>query len=122
MAPAFDSPDLLRWLDTASPADLDALPFGVIAMAPDTTVVSYNRAEGELSGLAPARVIGRPFFASVARCVDNDMIAGRYERAAVLDATVNAVFIFKAAPVHVRLRLLKHPDARRIYLAVIGRQ
>jgi len=118
-APAgFASEDLFGWLETATVEALDALPFGVIAMTADGTVARYNAAEGELSGLTPARVIGRNFFTSVAPCTNNFMVAHRFESEAEIDATIDYVFTFKMAPLKVRLRLLKGPGKRYMYLAV----
>jgi photoactive yellow protein len=114
----FDTPDLLDRLATASPDELDRLAFGVIGMAPDGTVESYNVAESKLSGLTPERVIGRNFFTSVAPCTNNFMVAFRFESEPVIDATIDYVFTFRMAPQKVRLRLLRRPDTRRMYLVV----
>jgi photoactive yellow protein len=40
---------------------LDALPFGVIELAADGTILSYNAGEAELSGRKPEKVIGKNF-------------------------------------------------------------
>jgi photoactive yellow protein len=114
----FDSPDLLNRLETASADDLDRLPFGVIGMATDGTVESYNAAEAKLSGLTPERVVGRNFFTAVAPCTNNFMVAARFESEPALDATIEYVFTFRMAPLKVRLRLLRRPGARCMYLAV----
>ncbi len=119
MAPiAFSSPNLLDHLEKADAAALDALPFGLIAMDADGGVVAYNTAEAALSGLTPSRVIGRHFFSAVAPCTNNYMVAQRFESEPVLDACLDYVFTLRMAATPVRLRLLKHPDARRMYLAV----
>jgi photoactive yellow protein len=110
--------DLLQWLEAASPDDLDELAFGVIAMAPDGTVQRYNLAESRLSGLTPARVIGRNMFTSVATCINNAMVGGRFESDREIDDVIDYVFTFRMAPVKVRLRLMKHPRARFMYLAI----
>ncbi|PPQ31861.1 PAS domain-containing protein [Rhodopila globiformis] len=116
--PAFADPGLIAWLETASDQDLDTLPFGVVAMAPDGIVVAYNKAESTIAGLRPERVIGRHFFSSVAPCTNNYMVAERFVQEAELDATIGYVFTLRMAPTPVRLRLLKRPDARRMYLIV----
>ena len=71
--------DLFNWLEGASPADLDLLTFGVVAMAPDGKVEHYNLAEAKISGLTPERVVGRHFFTAVAPCTNNFMVAHRFE-------------------------------------------
>jgi photoactive yellow protein len=113
-----DAPDLFNWLDGASPSDLDGLTFGVIAMAPDCTVEHYNLAEAKRSGLTPARVVGRHFFHAVAPCANNFMVAHRFETEPEIDATIDYVFTFRLAPMKVRLRLMKRPNGRRMYLGV----
>jgi photoactive yellow protein len=114
----FNEQDLLDRLEEASDAVLDTLPFGVIAMAGNGTVVSYNGTESRLSGLMPANVIGRHFFSAVAPCTNNFMVAYRFETEPALDAVFDYVFTLRMQPTAVRLRLLKQPLRRRMYLVV----
>jgi photoactive yellow protein len=109
---------LLDRLEEADDAALDTLPFGVVAMSEDGTVRSYNVAESRLSGLEPANAIGRHFFSSVAPCTNNYLVAHRFETESVLDAVIDYVFTLRIKPTAVRLRLLKQPARRRMYLAV----
>ncbi|MGK7871471.1 PAS domain-containing protein [Falsiroseomonas sp. E2-1-a20] len=118
MQPDFAAPDLLHHLEASQDAERDALPFGVIGMALDGTVRQYNTAEATLSGLTPARVIGRHFFTSVAPCTNNALVARRFEAEAPLDDIIDYVFTLRMAPTPVQLRLLKHPTAQRMYLLV----
>jgi photoactive yellow protein len=115
---SLDAPGLFDWLRTASAADLDRLPFGLVAMGPGATVEQYNLAEATLSGLTPARVIGRHFFLSVAPCTNNFMVAHRFETESEIDEVIDYVFTFRLAPVKVRLRLMKRPNEGRMYLGV----
>lgn len=114
----FSTPDIISFLDTRDFAAYDAFSFGVIAMAFDGTVVAYNAAEAALSGLTPARVIGRHFFSAVAPCTNNFMVAHRFETESDLDETIDYVFTLRMMPTPVRLRLLKRPGAARMYLLV----
>lgn len=59
---------LLQGLPDLSEAELDRLPFGVIALSTEGTVLAYNAAEQALTGLPRAQVIGRNFFREVAPC------------------------------------------------------
>ncbi len=122
MAPAFSDTACIAWLEEASAEALDALAYGVIVMTSDGVVVGYNRAEADLSGLAPARVIGRHFFTAVAPCTNNYIVAQRFELEPELDVTVDYVFTLRMAPKPVRLRLLKRLGAPRMYLLVERRQ
>jgi photoactive yellow protein len=114
----FNAPGLFDWLEAAAPIDLDALHFGLIAMAQDGTVEHYNAWEGQLSGLTPERVVGRQFFTSVAPCTNNFMVAHRFETEPEIDDEIDYVFTFRLAPTRVHLRLLKRPGSRRMYMAV----
>jgi photoactive yellow protein len=118
MSVDFSDPHLLDALEAADDATLDALPFGVVAMSFDGTVTSYNVAESRLSGLSPANVLGHRFFTEVAPCTNNGMVAQRFEDEPDLDVVVAYVFTFGLRPTAVRLRLLKEPGRRRMYLAV----
>lgn len=118
MAPSFADASVLDWLEAADTADFDEAAFGVIAMTADGSVVGYNAAEAALSGLTPARVIGRHFFSSVAPCTNNFLIAHRFDSESALDAIIDYVFTLRMAPTPVRLRLLKRLGARRMYLLV----
>jgi photoactive yellow protein len=115
---SLDARNLFDWLETASPDDLDRLPFGMVTMTPDCTVQHYNLAEAKLSGLTPDRVIGRHFFTAVAPCTNNFMVAHRFETEPEIDDFVDYVFTFRLAPLKVRLRLMKRPDGRHFYLGV----
>jgi photoactive yellow protein len=114
----FAEPGLLDRLETADDAMLDTAPFGVVAMTEDGTVTAYNAAESRLSGLTPDKVVGRHFFSAVAPCTNNFMVAYRFETESFIDAVIDYVFTLRMQPTKVRLRLLKQPGGRRIYLVV----
>ena len=70
----FDSPDLAQRLEQLVPADLDALPFGVIHLDCDGTVLLYNATEGRQSG-NPNPPVGQDFYAL--SCMGGDNFRGR---------------------------------------------
>jgi photoactive yellow protein len=96
----------------------DALPFGVVGFGADTVVQTYNATEARMSGLDPATVIGVPFFDAVAQCMNNFMVAQRFDDEPVLDAIVPYVLTLRMRPTKVRLRLLAQPDAPRRYILI----
>lgn len=114
----FAEPGLLDRLEAADDAMLDGAPFGVVAMTEDGTVTAYNAAESRLSGLTPEKVVGRHFFSAVAPCTNNFMVAFRFETEPAIDDVIDYVFTLRMQPTKVRLRLLKQPGRRRMYLAV----
>lgn len=107
---AFTDHDLSPWLDQASDADLDALDFGTIGLDAAGVVRRYNRFESVASGLSLERVVGHPLFTVVAPCMNNYLVAQRFEDAAAgngsLDATIDYVLTLRMRPVKVKLRLL----------------
>jgi photoactive yellow protein len=118
----FDQPDVLEPLQAADEATLDALEFGVIGIDDHTLVRRYNAYESRLAGLSPQRVLGQPLFTAVAPCMNNFMVAQRFEDAAAeggaLDTTLDYVFTLRMRPVKVRLRLLARPGAALRYVLV----
>jgi photoactive yellow protein len=114
----FDAPAILEQIERLDPAQLDALPFGLVAMTREGVVTHYNRRESELSGLSPQRVLGLNFFTEVAPCTNNFMVADRLRQETELDATLPYSFSVKLRPTPVTLRLLRSAAARSAYLLV----
>ena len=84
----------------------DELPFGVIGMDRDNVARLYNETESTMAGLSPGAVLGLPFFEAVAQCMNNALVAGRFEDAPELDETIPFVLTLRMRPTRVRLRLL----------------
>ena len=107
---SFDQSNLLPAIDAESPESFDDLPFGVIGFNADTVVTRYNAFESRAAGLTPQRVLGQPLFTLVAPCMNNFMVAQRFEDAAqsgtALDETIDYVLTLRMRPVKVKLRLL----------------
>ncbi len=108
----------LRDLEAMSDADRDALPFGVVGFGADTAVQTYNATEAQLSGLDPATVIGVPFFDAVAQCMNNFMVAQRFEDEPDIDAIIPYVLTLRMRPTRVRMRLLAAAEAPRRYILI----
>jgi photoactive yellow protein len=119
---SFATPDLHARLAQLAEDDLDRLDFGVIGFDGDTNVCQYNRTESEAAGLTPPRVLGQPLFTNVAPCLNNFMVAQRFEDAqddgTALDATIDYVLTLRMRPVKVALRLLATPDSSVRYVLV----
>jgi photoactive yellow protein len=122
----FATPDLLTRLAPLSADDLDRLDFGVIGFDDATRVCRYNRFESDAAGLMPASVLGQPLFTSVAPCLNNFMVAQRFEDAeddgTALDDTIAYVLTLRMRPVKVALRLLAAPDVSVRYVLVQRKQ
>lgn len=105
-------------LEAMSVGDRDALAFGVVGFGPDTIVQIYNAPEARMSGLDPSTVVGVPFFDAVAQCMNNFMVAQRFENEPQLDDIVPYVLTLRMRPTKVRLRLLAEPGAPRRYVLI----
>jgi photoactive yellow protein len=107
---AFDQPDLFPSLAAESAEALDSFDFGVIGFDAETIVQQYNAFESRAAGLSPQRVLGQPLFTLVAPCMNNFMVAQRFEDAAqsgaALDETIDYVLTLRMRPIKVKLRLL----------------
>lgn len=107
---AFTDTDLADWLSQAAKCDLDQLDFGTIGFNAAGFVSHYNRFESDAAALSPERVLGHPLFSVVAPCMNNYLVAQRFEDAAAsgmpLDATIDYVLTLRMRPVKVKLRLL----------------
>ena len=101
---------------------LDQLDFGVIGFDAGSNVCRYNRHESEAAGLTPPRVLGQPLFTNVAPCLNNFMVAQRFEDAqdegSQLDDTIDYVLTLRMRPVKVALRLLASPATSNRYVLV----
>jgi len=119
----FDQGDALESLDAATDEALDLLTFGVIGMDPDGQVQRYNSWESKAAALSPAKVLGHHLFTVVAPCMNNFMVAQRFEDAlkdgSSLDATIDYVLTLRMRPIKVKLRLLASPHGARRYVLVL---
>jgi len=97
----------LDQLSAISALELDRLPFGVVGLGCDNLVQVYNRTESQLAGLPAGAVIGNDFFISIAQCMNNFMVAQRFQDEAELDAELPYVLTFRMRPTRARLRLLQ---------------
>ena len=118
---SFSDATVVEFLRQNSDAELDHLGFGVIGFGADGLVQRYNVFESRAAGLSPERVMGKHIFNAVAPCMNNFLVAQRFEDAAAdaqeLDATVDYVLTLRMRPQKVQLRLLSSPaDAMRYVL------
>jgi photoactive yellow protein len=101
-----------------SPKELDDLAYGVIGMAPDGTVEIYNATESKLAGLSQGRVLGQHLFTAIAPCMNNYLVAQRFDDEAELDAVIPYVLTLRMRPTPVKLRLLRTAQQARRFLLI----
>ncbi|WP_345814843.1 phosphonate transporter [Paraburkholderia sp. PREW-6R] len=105
-------------LSAADEGTLDSLTFGVIGFDPAYIVTHYNAVESTSAGLRKAHVIGRHLFEEVAPCMNNFMVAQRFEDESELDQVVPYVLTLRMRPTPVQLRLLKSSRSDTRFLLV----
>ena len=120
--PLFFDQSVLEDLDHTPPDALDELDFGVIGFDREGLVRRYNAFESRAAGLSRERVLGYPLFTMVAPCMNNYLVAQRFEDAQEenepLDEVLDYVLTLRMRPVRVRLRLLAMPGADLRYVLV----
>ena len=120
---SFEQTDIAERLAAIDDAALDALQFGVIGFDDQTVVQRYNAFESRLAGLDKSRVVGNPLFTSVAPCMNNFLVAQRFEDALAtgepLDATIDYVLTLRMKPVKVKLRLLAWSGSALRYVLIL---
>lgn len=63
-----------------SKVDLDNLPYGVIKLYVDGTILEYNKAERELSHIFDKKMQGKNFFKEVAKCAKVRVFKNRFKK------------------------------------------
>jgi photoactive yellow protein len=118
----FNESNIDTRIGSLSEAEIDQLDFGVIGFDEGTEVCVYNTFEAKSAGLSPERVLGQALFNTVAPCMNNFMVAQRFEDAAAeaqaLDVTLDYVLTLRMRPVKVRLRLVATPGQKLRYVLV----
>ena len=105
-------------LEAMPPDRIDALPFGVVGLSSDGTAEVYNATESKLAGIPRSIVLGWSYFAETAQCMNNFMVAQRFEDEAEIDDIIDYVLTLRMRPTPVRLRLLKTGSSVRRYLLI----
>lgn len=118
----FEQETLISTIANASKEELDEMSFGVIRIDETGVVQRYNLFESKLAGLRAQNVIGSLLFTNVAPCMNNFMVAQRFEDAletgATLDLVIDYVLTLRMRPIRVKLRLLASPLFKMRYILV----
>lgn len=110
-------------LSNLSAAEIDSLPFGYIALAPDGTVRKYNRYEADLARKDPQAVLGRNFFREVAPCTQVREFEGRFQdfvsgKSGEPTLSFDFEFAFRHGSQKVRIGFVRSPLAQEVIVTV----
>ena len=88
---SFEGVNLAELLPRIPDSIKDGLPFGLVKLDLAGTILEYNMAEGDLTGVDPKWAIGKNFFDDVALCTKTQAFYGRFLEG-VKKGFLNAVF------------------------------
>lgn len=88
---AFEGVNLAELLPRIPDSIKDGLPFGLVKLDLVGTILEYNMAEGDLTGVDPKWAIGKNFFDDVALCTKTQAFYGRFVEG-VKKGFLNVVF------------------------------
>ena len=115
---------LLESADAMTPAELDALPYGMIQLDASGRILKYNAVESRLASLPQAQAIGKQFFTEIAPCTKVQAFYGRFREGVIresLDATFQFHFAFKQHPRDVTVRLFYSRRTRSVWVMISER-
>lgn len=117
----FEPNDLQNALANISDEEVNDLVYGAVELDAQGVILSYNRAESELTGRKPEDVIGRNFFEEVAPCTRSNEFSGRFFKG-VETGDFNAVFEYvfdhEMTPTKVRIIMVKSIDRQTYWLLI----
>jgi photoactive yellow protein len=114
----FNDPDMYRLLNGLTEVQLDDVPFGVVGLNAQNLVEVYNAHESKYGGLGRNNVLNRPFFTEIGPCMNNYLVAERFEEQAPVDITMPYVLTFRMRPTPVQLRLLSGLASSRRWVLI----
>ena len=119
----FNLENLGQVLNQLNIDDVNALEFGVIGFDDEGIVKLYNSHESKMAALSIESVIEEDYFNSVAPCMNNFLVAQKFEDAidekVILDQVMDYVLTLKMKPTRVKLRLMSDPLLALNYLAIL---
>lgn len=106
----FGADDIGNKLSEMSDKDIDNLAFGAINLDANGKILSYNKAEGEITGRKPEEVIGKNFFTEVAPCTKTDEFFGKFQdgvKSGNLSTMFEYTFDYQMQPTKVKVHMKK---------------
>ncbi len=110
-----------KTIDSIGEKELDSLPYGVIQLDAQGTVLRYNSYEEGLSGLTRQKVVGKNFFKQIAPCTDMQEFYGRFREGVAAGephCTFRYHFAFKRNPRDVTITLLYNAREKLTWVLV----
>jgi len=106
----FEADDIENTLSQMNDSQIDRLAFGAIQVDKTGKILTYNMAEGEITGRNPKQVIGKNFFDQVAPCTKTREFYGRFSegiKKGDLNAMFEYEFDYQMKPLKVKVHMKK---------------
>lgn len=107
---AFGKSDIENVMSKMSAKDINTLAFGAIQLDSLGKILTYNAAEGAITGRDPGTVIGKNFFRDVAPCTNTSKFKGVFDagvKADNLNTMFEYVFDYNMNPTKVKIHMKK---------------
>lgn len=120
-APREQIDELMKRVGELNPAELDALPFGMIQLDPTGRILKFNKTEAELARINRQRQLGKNFFEEVAPCTKVKEFYGRFIEGIArkeLNETFGFVFKFAHGPRNVAITLFYAQATQSVWVLV----
>jgi photoactive yellow protein len=123
---SFQGVNLAELLPRIPDSIKNGLPFGLVKLDLKGTILEYNMAEGELTGVDPAWAIGKNFFDDVALCTKTQAFYGRFlegVKKGFLNAVFDYTFDHRLEATRVRVHMVTVPDhlGRKTVMVLVKR-
>lgn len=106
----FGQEDIENTLAKMNDQQLDDLAFGAVQVDAEGKILSYNLAEGDITGRKPEEVVGKNFFKEVAPCTQSENFYEKFKQG-VAEGNLNALFEYtfdyKMTPTKVKVHMKK---------------
>lgn len=117
----FGSDDMGNIMAKLGDAKINELAFGAIKLDSNGNILSYNQAEGDITGRDPKEVIGKNFFTDVAPCTNQPEFFGKFKQGIQqdkLNTMFEYVFDYKMKPTKVKVHMMKAQVGEGYYIFV----
>ncbi len=101
--------DVSTLLDDMPKQERDSLPYGVIKLDTEGTILEFNMTESALTGRDAATVIGKNFFTDVAPCTKTPEFHGKFVEGIekrFLNTVFDYLFDHEMTPVRVKVHMV----------------
>jgi photoactive yellow protein len=118
---SFGSAEVQKTVGKLDDKSFNQLAFGAIKLDGDGKIISYNAAEGAITGRDPKDVIGKNFFKDVAPCTSTPEFFGKFKegvKAGDLNTLFEYVFDYNMKPTKVKVHMIKAMGSEGYFIFV----